>query len=62
MPATGALVGADDVTISGTALENAAPALHCPQCAAILGTPMRHSDGRLAFRLVPGSFSKRGVK
>lgn len=42
--------------------ENEVPALRCPQCAALIGTPMRYSDGRLAFRLVPGSFKKRGAK
>ena len=28
-----------------------APKLVCPTCSTVLGVPMRHSDGRLAFRL-----------
>jgi hypothetical protein len=32
--------------------------LICPECKAVMGVPMLHSDGRLAFRLVPGSFSR----
>ena len=34
--------------------------LKCSACGSMIGTPMRHSEGRLAFRLVVGSFVKRG--
>jgi hypothetical protein len=38
-------------------------ALMCPKCKALIGTPMRHEDGRLAFRLLRGTFTKkRGVE
>lgn len=37
--------------------------LICDSCGSIVGHPMRHGDGRLAFRLIPGTFRKRkGVK
>lgn len=35
------------------------PVLRCGRCASILGFPMRHSDGRLAFRLKTGTFVKQ---
>jgi hypothetical protein len=38
---------------------NDLPPVICAACGTLIGTPMRHADGRLAFRLVPGSFSKR---
>lgn len=30
--------------------------LACPNCKALIGTPMRHFDGRLAFRLRKGAY------
>lgn len=33
--------------------------LTCPQCGQLIGTPMRHLDDRLAYRLHKGSFSKK---
>ncbi len=33
--------------------------LACPSCKAVIGTPMRHDDGRLAFRLRKGTYSKK---
>lgn len=33
--------------------------LTCTSCNAVIGLPMEHSDGRLAFRLRPGFFIKR---
>lgn len=33
-------------------------ALKCPQCQKLIGIPMQYTDGRLAYRLVPGSFAK----
>jgi hypothetical protein len=27
----------------------------------VIGVPMRHSDGRLAFRLRPGAFAKKSA-
>lgn len=35
------------------------PNLTCPQCSTLIGTPMRHEDGRLAFRLLKGKHSKQ---
>lgn len=35
------------------------PALKCSHCSNLIGVPMRYDDGRLAYRLVPGSFYKR---
>jgi len=37
------------------------PNLVCSECHSLVGTPMHHNDGRLAFRLVPGSFAKKQV-
>lgn len=34
-------------------------ALECGNCHAIVGVPMRHADGRLAFRLRRGAFFKK---
>lgn len=33
--------------------------LKCPKCMSVLGTPMRHKDGRLAFAIIPGSFKRK---
>lgn len=33
--------------------------LVCQSCHHLIGVPMRHSDGRLAFRLSRGSFAKK---
>ncbi len=33
--------------------------LLCKGCGALVGTLMQHSDGRLAFRLVPGAWRKK---
>ncbi|MCL5423541.1 MAG: hypothetical protein M1385_00470 [Candidatus Marsarchaeota archaeon] len=38
------------------------PNFACPTCSTVLGTPMRYSDGRLAFRLRPGFVYKRRSK
>ena len=38
------------------------PNLSCPSCHSVIGTPMRYSDGRLAFRLIPRSFYKKHSK
>lgn len=35
------------------------PNLACLTCKTIIGTPMYHDDGRLAYRLIPGKFSKK---
>lgn len=43
---------------SGLELSRILP-LSCPGCSLVIGTPMRHSDGRLAYRLRPGTFTKR---
>lgn len=37
------------------------PNLTCATCNALLATPMKHSDGRLAFRLVPRATSRKRV-
>lgn len=36
--------------------------LICPKCKTVIGTPMRHEDGRLAFRLIKGTYSKKIAK
>ncbi len=36
--------------------------LCCPACDVVLGSPIRHHDGRLAFRLRQGFFQKRRLK
>lgn len=38
---------------------NDAPKLVCPQCRLVVGAPICHHDGRLAFRLRLGSFLKK---
>ena len=38
------------------------PRLICPGCKTVIGTPMRYTDGRLAFRLVKGKYSTTIVK
>ncbi|MEO8886659.1 MAG: hypothetical protein ABI367_11390 [Mucilaginibacter sp.] len=38
------------------------PNLICSNCNEVIGVPMRHVDGRLAFRLRQGHFSKRKSK
>ena len=35
------------------------PALTCPTCKTVLGMPIRHHDGRIAFRLRQGFFAKK---
>lgn len=36
------------------------PNLQCTKCGALIGTPMVYDpENRLAFRMVPGSFSKK---
>jgi hypothetical protein len=34
-------------------------ALKCESCGSVLGIPMLHWEGRLAFRLVPGQWGKK---
>ena len=34
------------------------PRLTCSGCGAVIGVPMRHHTGRLAFHLLPGAFRK----
>lgn len=36
--------------------------LVCPKCNTVIGTPMRHEDGRLAYRLMKGAYAKKIVK
>lgn len=38
------------------------PNLVCPKCNVIIGTPMRHEDGRFAYRLMKGTYTKKIVK
>jgi hypothetical protein len=33
--------------------------LTCLNCRGVIGVPMRHHSGRLAFHLLPGTFRKR---
>jgi hypothetical protein len=37
------------------------PNLVCNVCSVTVGTPMLHWEGRLAFRLIPGTYSKKVV-
>lgn len=36
-----------------------APSLRCSSCGEIIGMPIRHHDGRFAFRLRQGFFTKK---
>ena len=38
------------------------PNLACPNCHTVIGTPMRHIDDRLAFRLRKGMYAFKAVK
>jgi hypothetical protein len=38
------------------------PNLVCPNCKTVIGTPMRYEDGRLAYRLMKGTYAKKIVK
>lgn len=38
------------------------PALVCPSCKSVIGTPMRHFDERLAFRLRKGTYYAKTAK
>ena len=38
------------------------PNLVCGSCNTIIGLPMRYDDGRLAFRLIKGTYSKKILK
>ena len=33
--------------------------LRCPRCSSIIGVPMHYKDGRLAYRLISGTFTKQ---
>ncbi len=35
--------------------------LECPNCKAVIGTPFRYIDDRLAFRLRKGAYTKRNA-
>lgn len=36
--------------------------LKCPSCEVVIGAPIRHHDGRIAFRLRRGFFAKKRIK
>lgn len=38
------------------------PSLKCPRCLTIIGQPMRHHEGRLAYRLNEGTFKKTKIR
>lgn len=38
---------------------NDVPNLVCPSCGAVIGSPFLYDDGRLAYRLKKGTFSKK---
>jgi len=38
------------------------PKLVCLKCRKVIGLPMKHKDGRLAFNLIRGSFRRRPNK
>jgi guanylate kinase len=38
------------------------PTLSCRACGMVIGTPMKHTDGRLAFRLIHGQFRPRSAR
>jgi len=46
----------DDKSISGP---KDMPNLICLSCKKLIGTPIKHKDGRLAFALIPGSFKRK---
>jgi len=35
------------------------PNLNCPECSQLIGVPMVYKDGRLAFRMIYGTFQKK---
>ena len=37
------------------------PVLRCRQCTNLIGSPMRHHSGRIAFRLCVGAIEKRSA-
>lgn len=37
------------------------PNLECSKCKTVIGTPMQHIDGRLAFRLRKGMYYKKRI-
>ena len=47
-------VGLDSVYTQPKEMQN----LICEYCSNLIGTPMTHTDGRLAFRLIKGNYSK----
>lgn len=47
-------VGLDSVFLFQKEMTN----LVCENCNNLIGTPMKHCDGRLAFRLVKGNYAK----
>lgn len=51
-------VGLDNIFQSTKEMTN----LVCENCDNLIGTPMKHSDGRLAFRLMKGNYSKSVAK
>ncbi len=49
------LAALQDTALSTKELDN----LICGSCKIMLGTPMLHWEGRLAYRLVPGAWRKK---
>ncbi len=37
------------------------PALSCPECKSVIGTVMVYDDGRIAYRLQRGNFTKKRI-
>jgi hypothetical protein len=52
------LASLQDANLAETDLQ----ALKCTSCGSLIGLPMLHWEGRLAFRLVVGSWRKRILK
>jgi len=42
-----------------SALSTDLPSLNCRGCGVLIGVTMKYRDGRLAYRLVPGSIKKK---
>ena len=48
--------------LKSTSVKSDLPPLICPDCQNCMGLPMRHEGGRLAYRMIKGSFRKKEAK
>ena len=48
--------------LKSTSVKSDLPPLICPDCQNCMGLPMRHEGGRLAYRIIKGSFRRKEAK